>query len=349
VEKIVFNSGAFGNSISSYVANLYSNSSAGPTVVLYDEDPGRVESYKNLRTAERPYPDFKFPKNLNFSSSPKEAYGQSDLIFVTFKMQELYERLQKEVFPYIRKDAFMVLGSKGLSKEKVSIEIVRDIAPSFFDADMQCAVLGGAMFSRFLVSETFTITAGVLGSRNGDLVAKLQKVFSSDRLRFYVNDDPVGVAMLGALKNVYALGAGLIHQIDLGGNAVSFYKTRAFAEFRRLAKKLKIHDDVIFGLAGYGDFDLSCSSMISRNCMLGALVAQENDVKVALEKMKKERGGEVAEGYYTLPFFMDLARKFDVNVHIANQIYMIFYQGKPPRQGAIEIMQLPLQSEIEGK
>jgi glycerol-3-phosphate dehydrogenase len=339
MEKIVFNSGSFGNSISSYVANLYSLEKAGPQVMLYDEDPERVKEYIEKREANRPFEGFQFPDNLKFTATPRDAYKDAEIVFVTFKMQELLERLENEVFPYIPKDAFMVLGSKGLAKQKVNIDIVREIAPSFFDVDLQCAVLGGAMFSRYLVSETLTVTAGVLASKNLKLVKKLQEVFSSNRLRFYINDDPVGVAMLGALKNVYALGSGMLHRMDLGGNAVSFYKTRAFAEFRRVARGLKIHDDIIFGLAGYGDFDLTCSSMISRNCMLGALVVEEDGVKGALERMKEERGGEVAEGYYTIPYLIQLAGQCNIDVPIAIEIYNIFYDNKPPRAAAWDLMQ----------
>ena len=78
-------------------------------------------------------------------------------------------------------------------------------------------------------------------------------------------------------------------------------------------------------------------------------MVREHGINGALEKMKKERGGEVAEGYYTLPFFLDIAKKAGVDVPIATEIFKAFYEAKSPHQAAIDLMKLPLQSEIENK
>src|SRR6202000_271670 len=113
------------------------------------------------------------------------------------------------------------------------------------------ATLGGPSFAKEVAAAL--PTAIVLASTDTEAAQQLQRDFSSDSLRVYVNDDVPGVELGGALKNVIALAAGVVAGLELGSNAAAALITRGMAEMTRLAVASGAKPETMAGLAGYGD------------------------------------------------------------------------------------------------
>jgi glycerol-3-phosphate dehydrogenase (NAD(P)+) len=67
---------------------------------------------------------------------------------------------------------------------------------------------------------------------------RLQRAFSTNCFRSYTNDDLAGVELGGALKNIFAVAAGVGDGLGLGDNSKAALVTRALAEMIRLGTAL---------------------------------------------------------------------------------------------------------------
>src|SRR2546425_9418023 len=102
----------------------------------------------------------------------------------------------------------------------------------------------------------------------------LQKEFYGWNLRTYTNRDVVGVEIVGAVKNVIAIAAGVVHGLGFGSNTLAGLITRGLAEVKRLAIALGGRSETVAGLAGLGDLVLTCTGRLSRNRSVGVQLGQ---------------------------------------------------------------------------
>ncbi len=115
--------------------------------------------------------------------------------------------------------------------------------------------------------------ATVVASDRADAATRIQEIFSSPKFRVYTNDDPIGVEIAGAVKNVIAIAAGTCDGLNLGNNAKSALLTRGLAEIIRIGRYWGAKTETFYGLAGLGDLLTTCNSPLSRNYQVGAGLA----------------------------------------------------------------------------
>ncbi|MEI7929541.1 MAG: NAD(P)H-dependent glycerol-3-phosphate dehydrogenase, partial [Verrucomicrobiales bacterium] len=157
-----------------------------------------------------------------------------------------------------------------------------------------------------------------------DLAVRLQDLFTLPHFRSYTSDDLAGIELGGAVKNVYAIAAGMAHGLGLGDNAVAALVTRALAEMTRLGTALGGRMETFSGLSGVGDLIVTCFSEHSRNHRVGLALGQGKTLEEAVASL-----GMVAEGVPNTLSIHDAARKAGVRTPIIDAVYSILYQGKP--------------------
>ena len=154
------------------------------------------------------------------------------------------------------------------------------------------AVLSGPTFAREVAGGE--PTALVIASEDQDLAASIQREFSGPTFRLYVNDDPIGVELGAALKNIIAIGAGICDGLGLGSNTLAALITRGLAEITRLAVALGGRPKTLAGLAGLGDLVLTCNGNLSRNRRVGIELAKGRELADIVDSMTM-----IAEGVET--------------------------------------------------
>ena len=160
-------------------------------------------------------------------------------------------------------------------------------------------------------------TAVCVAGNNADACKLAQDVFISPCFRVYTNDDIIGVEIGGAVKNIIAMGSGMVDGLELGDNAKAALMTRGLAEMKRLGCAMGANAATFAGLTGVGDLIVTCTSMHSRNNRAGILIGQG---KTAQEAMKEV--GAVVEGYYAARSAHELAQRFcDAWEARAGQLY----------------------------
>ncbi|HHH84732.1 MAG TPA: NAD(P)-dependent glycerol-3-phosphate dehydrogenase, partial [Firmicutes bacterium] len=226
--------------------------------------------------------------------------------------------------------------SKGIENRtgEFPAEILRDLA----GPKNVVYTLSGPSFAREVYEKKHT--AVVLAGNESSKARALQTLLSDETFRVYRNDDLIGVEVAGALKNVIAMGAGIIDGINAGMNSRAAVITRGVAETMRLGRKMGAKESTFLGLAGFGDFILTCTHVMSRNFSFGRSLARTGSVDQAM----KEAGG-VVEGYFTLKSAVELGHRYGVELPIMDGLYAIIYEGRGIEEVITALMRRDLKTE----
>jgi glycerol-3-phosphate dehydrogenase (NAD(P)+) len=175
--------------------------------------------------------------------------------------------------------------------------------------------------------------ATVVAGSDGRRAVEVQSLLNGPTFRVYTSDDPVGVELSGALKNVVAIACGLSDGLGYGQNARAALITRGLAEITRLGVAAGAQPLTFLGLAGLGDLVLTCDSNTSRNRRLGLALAQDVVLDEALESVQG-----VVEGVVTARAVPPLAKRLDVEMPISESLHAVLFEGKTAVEAGRELM-----------
>ena len=182
----------------------------------------------------------------------------------------------------------------------------------------------------------------VIGSQDADLALAIQKRLSGSWFRAYTSSDVAGMELGGAIKNVFAIAAGICEGLGLGDNAVAGLVTRALAEMTRLGIRMGGKPETFTGLSGVGDLMVTCYSHHSRNNTVGRHIAEGLSVEEILSKL-----GSVAEGVPNARSIYEMARTLEVRTPLIDTVYSIIYENKTPREALQSLFKRELRPESE--
>ena len=166
--------------------------------------------------------------------------------------------------------AGIIFAAKGLVTEKLSDGM---LLPEIAATDLpnrQTGVLSGPSFADEVLAGL--PAALTIATQTPALIDAVQQSFANSNLRLYGNDDPIGVAVGGTMKNVIAIAAGCAVGLGLGDNAKAAILTRGVAEIARFAVAVGGRLESVYGLSGVGDLALTCSGPHSRNMAYGMAI-----------------------------------------------------------------------------
>ncbi len=161
-------------------------------------------------------------------------------------------------------------------------------------------------------------TAVVLGCADAGLLKRLQMVFCNSTFRAYTSEDVTGIELGGALKNIFAIAAGVCDGLQLGDNTKAALVTRALAELIRLGGRLGGRPETFQGLSGIGDLMVTCFSRHSRNRLVGERLGQGESLGAIVSSMRM-----VAEGVPTTYSALECAKKLGVDTPIVEHVRLI--------------------------
>jgi glycerol-3-phosphate dehydrogenase (NAD(P)+) len=183
----------------------------------------------------------------------------------------------------------------------------------------------------------------VAASSDASLATRVQALFTQPWLRIYTSDDPAGVEIAGAAKNVIALAAGMLDGLGLGFNAKSALLARGLAELVRLGVAQGARADTLFGVAGVGDLATTCFCPEGRNRTLGEAIGKGQSLAAAQAATQS-----VVEGVETARALHELGRSRGISVPIIDAVHRVLFQGQPPAEAVRELMTRAAGSERIG-
>jgi glycerol-3-phosphate dehydrogenase (NAD(P)+) len=234
--------------------------------------------------------------------------------------------------------AVLVSATKGVEID--SLLSMEGVAREELGVTLAYGVISGPSFAREVAQRQ--PTAVTVASRRREVARQLQRLFSTPYFRVYTSHDVTGVELGGALKNIFAIGTGILAGMGLGDNPRAALITRGLAEMSRLGVRLGANPMTFTGLAGVGDLLLTCTSNQSRNFQVGYKLGQGQTLGQILAGMAM-----VAEGVKTSRAVHLLAERLGVDVPLVAAIYKILYDGLAPKDAIKKLMTRELKDELE--
>jgi glycerol-3-phosphate dehydrogenase (NAD(P)+) len=328
----VLGAGAWGTALAKVLADK------GERVTLYARRPELPRQVSEKHANERYLPGIELGGDLAVVTDLTKALEGATLIVLAVPSHALRE-VVREAHRYWPGGAPIVSATKGIENDSLMLmgEVVLDVAGEATRDRM--TILSGPSFAREVALGL--PTAIVVAGSAGDVVREVQQRFASDRLRVYSSDDPIGVELGGALKNVIAIAAGACDGLGYGHNSRAALITRGLAEIVRLSMAKGGSALTLAGLAGLGDLVLTCTGELSRNRTVGFELGRGRKLAEVLASL-----GHVAEGVKTTKSAYDLGRKLGVDLPITTEVYRVLYEGKTPRQAVSDLMSRTLRAEF---
>src|SRR3984957_260173 len=171
----------------------------------------------------------------------------------------------------------------------------------------------------------FTPTATVIGASLEEVGKRLQRIISTRSFRAYTSPDIVGIELGGALKNIFAIAAGVADGLGLGDNSKAALITRSLAEMARLGSALGGKRETFQGLSGAGDLIFTCFSRHSRNRRVGERIGRGEHLAEIQSSMHM-----VAEGVPTTRTARACAVRLAVTIPIIDEVNSILYENASP-------------------
>jgi glycerol-3-phosphate dehydrogenase (NAD(P)+) len=282
-------------------------------------------------------PGFQLPANVEVTNSLGAALEDASIV-LSVMPSHLVRHLYEQMLPHLTERMAFVSATKGLENgtllrmsEVISTVLAPRMAPPV-------AVISGPTFAKEVAAGQ--PTALVVASTDESLAERVQAAFSGPAFRLYTSSDPIGVEIGGSIKNIVAIGAGVLHGLGLGDNPMAALITRGLAEMTRLAVAMGGRAQTMAGLAGLGDLVLTCNGELSRNRMVGVELAHGRKLDDIVHSMRM-----VAEGIKTTNAAVDLARRYSVEMPIAERMFEMMHSALAPRVAIQRLMERSLKGE----
>lgn len=308
--------GAWGTALATCLATT------GQEIIVWGRDRERVLCMHETR-AHPALPSFQADRNITFSPDVSTLSG-TDILVLALPAQSIAQASAVLGQAGIDPDVIL-LAAKGLEAGTMRTmpELAADLWPR-----AKIAILSGPTFATELALGL--PAAAVIAARDAALPAELATRFSGSALRVYASNDPVGVALGGAVKNVIAIAAGAVTGAGLGSNARAAIISRGLAELTRLGLALGARQETLAGLSGLGDLVLSCTDTQSRNYSLGQSLGRGQPPSTAL-----------TEGAHTVAPLLGLAARHQVEMPIAAAVDAVINKNMPLTEAVAGLMSRP--------
>jgi glycerol-3-phosphate dehydrogenase (NAD(P)+) len=299
----------------------------GRNVVLWGHNADRVARIRKTRENVDYLPRFHLPQSVHITSELSDC-ADADLIVLatpSTALRSIAVHLAKVIRPA---HAVLLSCTKGI--EHGSGMRMTEILCETFPQN-QIAVLSGPNLATEVARDLPTAT--VVACRDGNCAASLQTRLGSPRFRIYTSLDVVSTELGGALKNVFALAAGISDGLGLGDNAKAAVVTRSLTELVRFGVAMGGTPNGFYGLSGAGDLILTCYSDGSRNHTVGKRLGRGESLPKITSSMRM-----IAEGIPTARSAWESARRLNIATPITDQVYSILYEQKKPAVALEELL-----------
>ena len=286
-------------------------------------------------TQDRMYRGQTIHENIKAVSDLAALAKNCSLIFPMLP-SKYFRDAMRQIGPHLTPAHILIHGTKGLDIQSPYLQDVDS-------HDLKLTIDQAKRMSQVIAEESSVIRIGcisgpnlckeisehlpagtVIASRFDEVIELGKNGLRSDRFMVFENDDLIGVELAGVLKNILALGSGMISGLRLGENARALMITRGWRELMRIAELFGSDKNAFMGLAAIGDLIATCSSPTSRNYTVGYRLAKGETLEQIMATMD-----EIAEGVNTVRTAMGLIRYYNMHAPLIKAFYMVLYENLP--------------------
>jgi glycerol-3-phosphate dehydrogenase (NAD(P)+) len=324
---VIAGAGAFGTALA-VIADK-----AGRRVTLVPRDSAQAAAISSSRENVRYLPGVTLAPSIEVAGD-RAAFRHADLVILAAPAQAT-RSVAAAIAKMIPAGTPILVAAKGIEQGtgKLQTAIIADVL-----RHCRPAVLSGPGFAEEIARGL--PTAVTIAASDLALAHALSASLATDTFRPYASDDPIGVELGGAIKNVLAIACGVIAGRALGESARAALIARGLAEMMRIGATLGARAETFMGLAGVGDLVLTATTEHSRNTAFGMALGRGEPLAKLLQP-----GAPLAEGAHTARVAADLARRHNVDAPIIAAVAAVI-DGKLSVDAAIEgLLSRPLTHE----
>ena len=327
----VLGAGAWGTALSNLLAEN------GYDVILWCHESNVVRDIELTRINKDFLPGVSLHSKIRPTNDIQVAVQSSEFIFEAIPVKHIRSILNLAK-SYVTQNHKFIVTSKGIEHETIMLasQVVCDV----FGERTQVVAFGGPNFAKDLSAKALTGT--VVASKDIDIAKQVAQMLSCSYFKPYVSDDINGVQVGGAVKNIFALTIGMAHGLGYGENTIAFLMTRCLFELGVLSKYFGGRQDTIYGLSGFGDLFLTCSSSVSKNFKFGRLLGQG----VSLNELASQYAS-IPEGVNTVQAVKKLIDENNLNLPVCLGTHQVIFEGIAFKNILNKVITQPLAQEIE--
>lgn len=307
----IIGTGAFGIALASVLVKNNNN------VTMWSKFEEEIISLKNSRKSPN-LGNYSIPQSIKFTNILEEAVSNSDLIVLVVPAKFINDT-SKMLKTYLRSYQHICIASKGFDNN--SGKSLYNIVMENLNTD-NIGIISGPSFAIDIVNNA---PIGVtLASKNDKTIEIIKKSFENNFFKISSTSDVTGVGICGIVKNIMAIGSGIISGMQLPISTNSLLITTALKDIRTIIKALDGSEETLLELAGIGDIILTCTSPKSRNFSFGVLIG-ENDNKEVIHKYVQNNTVEGLDGLSNINKIVD---NLDIYTPFLKLMYEIIFENK---------------------
>ena len=267
-------------------------------------------------------PGVKLPEEMEFTTDLGASIQDREVLVLA--VPSVFTRsTAKSMAPFVTEGQIIVCVAKGIEED--TLMTISDVV------EQEIAVMCGPSHAEEVgIGLPTTVVAG---ARTKATAERIQDMFMNDVFRVYTSPDMLGMELGGSLKNVIALAAGMADGLGYGDNTKAALITRGITEIARLAVAMGAKLETLCGLTGIGDLIVTCESKHSRNRKAGMLIGQGYTMQQAMDEVKM-----VVEGVYSAKAALALAKKYDIELPIIEEVNQVLFDDKPAKEAVKDLM-----------
>lgn len=327
----VVGAGSWGTAL----ANLLALKGYG--IDLWAYEPEVKADIINHRENKLFLPDITLSENIVPTNDLGQVVSNNKTILIVVPSHTM-RQVALNMADHVSKETIIITASKGIEDGTyLTMFGVLEQTLSMLDTN-NLVVLSGPSFAKEVACKVPTAIS--IACKDLTVATRVQHMFATEYFRVYVNDDPIGLELGGAVKNIIAIAAGFVDGMGLGLNTRAAVITRGLAEIRRLGIHLGANPHTFSGLSGVGDLILTCTGDLSRNYTVGKELGQGKTIADIQAKRRT-----VAEGVRNTKSVYNLSKKLGIELPIINEVYKALYEGSTPENAVKRLMTRPLGNE----
>ena len=299
----------------------------GHQVTVWSALENEITMLQTEREHKDKLPGVKLAEDIIFTTDLEKAMADKDILVLAVP-SPFTRSTAHSMKPFVKDGQIIVNVAKGI-EESTLFTLSQVIEEEIPNADV--TVLSGPSHAEE-VGRGIPTTI-VVGAKTQKTAEYVQNIFMSDVFRVYISPDVLGIELGAALKNVVALAAGMADGLGYGDNTKAALITRGMTEIARLGVTMGGKFETFCGLSGIGDLIVTCASMHSRNRRAGILIGQGKTMEEAMAEVKM-----VVEGVYSAKAAMGLAKKYNVELPIIEQVNEILFHQKAAAEAVKDLM-----------
>ncbi len=330
MKTTILGTGSWGTALAQILADN------GNTVTMYGIDTAEINDI-NAHENRKYFENIRLPDAIVATDDIEAALKDSELVVIAVPTKFVAQVLT-QALPYLGSETILVNASKGFDPNTNNrmTDTIRRVAGSRVASPIVSVI--GPSHAEEVIQRRITSICAV--SVDPGAAERVQRIFSNNYIRLYVNTDEIGAEYCAAIKNIIAIASGILVGKGYGDNAKAALVTRGLAEMMRYIKAKGGRPETLVGLTGVGDLVVTCFSIHSRNYSAGLEIGRADSVEDFFKHNTK-----TVEGIYSCKVIYEDLCNYDFEMPIITELYNVLYLGKRPSQALSDIINRPLKSE----